>query len=136
VLGAGVGGNLLEWYDFGIYGLLAPGLAGAFFPAEDRIAALIAACGYFLRRRLRETGYQPLPARANDPIPLKQAFTLAPGAMICAVLFTSGYGIVNYLTMVFLPVYASEFGTVAESRVLQINTAAQAVALLLVPFAG
>jgi MHS family proline/betaine transporter-like MFS transporter len=52
------------------------------------------------------------------------------------VLFTSGYGIVNYLTMVFLPVYASEFGTVAESRVLQINTAAQAMALLLVPFGG
>jgi len=28
VLGAGIGGNLLEWYDFGIYGLLAPVLAG------------------------------------------------------------------------------------------------------------
>ena len=248
VLGAGIGGNLLEWYDFGIYRLLAPVLAGVFFPAENRIAALIgayglfaagfamrpiggivlghlgdrlgrrfvliytvvlmglatgaiavlpsyekigvaapllllvlrllqgfsvggqftgsvsslvrrrhsidadlpeaslisarprvccsrqpsprqpspwpaprnsraglwrvpfllggviAACGYFLRRRLRETGYRPLPVRPNDPIPLKQAITLAPGAMICAVLFTSGYGIVNYLTMVFLPV--------------------------------
>jgi MHS family proline/betaine transporter-like MFS transporter len=100
------------------------------------LGGAIAACGYFLRRRLRETGYRPLPARPNDPIPLKQAITLAPGAMICAVLFTSGYGIVNYLTMVFLPVYASEFGTVAESQVLQINTAAQAVALLLVPIAG
>lgn len=280
VLGAGIGGNLLEWYDFGIYGLLAPVLTGVFFPAENRIAALIgayglfaagfamrpiggivlghlgdrlgrrfvliytvvlmglatgaiavlpsyekigvaapllllvlrllqgfsvggeftgsvsylvetaaqhrrgfagsfanfgstagmllaaavaaatvtlaspaqleswawrvpfllggaiAACGYFLRRRLRETGYRPPPARENNPIPLKQAITLAPGAMICAVLFTSGYGIVNYLTMVFLPVYASEFGTVAQSRVLQINAAAQAVALLLVPIAG
>ncbi len=279
-LGAGVGGNLLEWYDFGIYGLLAPVLAGVFFPAEDRIASLIgayglfavgfamrpiggvvlghlgdrlgrrfvlvysvvmmglatgaiaflpgyetigvgapvlllllrllqgfsvggeftgsvsylvetapqhrrgfagsfanfgstagvllaaavsaatvslanpeqldswawrvpfllggviAAAGYFLRRRLRETGYRPPPKRANDPMPLKQAITLAPGAMICAVLFTSGYGIVNYLTMVFLPVYASEFGGVAEARVLQINTAAQAVALVLVPLAG
>ena len=100
------------------------------------LGGAIAACGYFLRRRLRETGYRPLPARPNDPIPLKQAITLAPGAMICAVLFTSGYGIVNYLSMVFLPVYASEFGTVAESQVLQINTAAQAVALLLVPIAG
>jgi len=280
VLGAGIGGNLLEWYDFGIYGLLAPVLAGVFFPAEDRIASLIgayglfavgfamrplggvvlghlgdrlgrrfvlvysvvlmglatgaiaflpsyetigaaapalllvlrilqgfsvggeftgsvsylvetapqhrrgfagsfanfgstagvllaaavaaatvslaspeqleswgwrvpfllggviAAAGYFLRRRLRETGYTPPPARANDPIPLKQAITLAPGAMLSAVLFTSGYGIVNYLTMVFLPVYASEFGGVAEARVLQINTVAQAAALLLVPLAG
>ena len=42
-LSAGPGGNLLEWYDFGIYGLLAPVLAGVFFPGEDRIASLIGA---------------------------------------------------------------------------------------------
>jgi len=279
-LSAGAGGNLLEWYDFGIYGLLAPVLAGVFFPAEDRIASLIGAYGlfaagfamrpiggavlghlgdrvgrrfvlvysivlmglatasiallpsyqaigvgapllllflrlvqgfsvggeftgsvsflvetapqhrrgfvgsfanfgstagmllaaavaaatvtlaspgqleswawrvpfliggviaagaYVLRRRLRETGYQPPTARSNDPMPLKKAITLAPWTMVVAVLFASGYGIVNYLTMVFLPIYASEFGGVAESRVLQINTAAQAAALVLVPFAG
>jgi MHS family proline/betaine transporter-like MFS transporter len=280
VLGAGVGGNLLEWYDFGIYGLLAPVLAGVFFPPEDRIAALIgayglfavgfamrpiggvvlghlgdrlgrrfvlvysvvlmglatgaiaflpgydrigiaapalllvlrlvqgfsvggeftgsvsflvetapqhrrglagsfanfgstagmllaaavaaatvslaseealhswgwripfliggaiAAGGYFLRRRLRETGYRPPPKRASDPLPLMQAIRLAPGAMLCAILFTSGYGIVNYLSMVFLPVYASEFGGLAEGSVLQITTLAQAVALLVVPLSG
>ena len=56
--------------------------------------------------------------------------------MVYAVLFTSGYGIVNYVTMVFLPVYASEFGSITESLALQINTAAQAVALLVVPVAG
>jgi MHS family proline/betaine transporter-like MFS transporter len=33
-LTAGAGGNLLEWYDFGVYGLLAPLLAGVFFPPE------------------------------------------------------------------------------------------------------
>jgi MFS transporter, MHS family, proline/betaine transporter len=279
-LSAGAGGNLLEWYDFGIYGLLAPVLAGVFFPPEDRMASLIGAYGlfavgfamrpiggvvlghlgdrlgrrfvliysivlmglataaiallpsyeqiglgapllllllrlvqgfsvggeftgsvsylvetapqhrrgfagsfanfgstagmllaaavaaatvtlaapeqlhawawrlpfllggaiavggFFLRRRLHDTGYQPKPKRAHDPLPLQQAITLAPGAMIGAVLFTSGYGIVNYLTMVFLPVYASEFGAVPESQVLQLNTVAQAVALVLVPIAG
>jgi len=46
-LSAGAGGNLLEWYDFGVYGLLAPVLAGVFFPPEDRIAALIGAYGLF-----------------------------------------------------------------------------------------
>src|SRR4026208_2549161 len=45
VLGAGIGGNLLEWYDFGIYGLLAPVLARVFFPAENRIAARIGGYG-------------------------------------------------------------------------------------------
>jgi MHS family proline/betaine transporter-like MFS transporter len=279
-LSAGAGGNLLEWYDFGIYGLLAPVLAAVFFPAEDLIASLIgayslfavgfamrpiggivlghlgdqlgrrfvliysivlmglattaiaflpgyrtigvsapllllllrvvqgfsvggeftgsvnylvetapqhrrglagsfanfgstagmllaaavaaatvtlanpeqlqgwawrvpfllggffAAGGYFLRKRLREPGYQPPPARADDPLPLRQAITLAPRAMLAAVLFASGYGIVNYLTMVFLPVYASEFGRIAEISALQLNTAAQAVALLVVPLAG
>ena len=278
-LSAGASGNLLEWYDFGIYGLLAPVLATVFFPAEDRVASLIGAYGlfaagfamrpiggivlghlgdrlgrrfvliysvvlmgfataaiaflpdyetlgvgapllllflrilqgfsvggeftgsvsylvetapqhrrgfagsfanfgstagmllaaavaattvtlaspeqlhswawrvpfllggiaaagvYFLRKRLRESGYKPS-AQADEPLPLKQAITLAPWAMVCAVLFTSGYGIVNYLTMVFLPVYASEFGTVSKSLVLQINTSAQAAALMLVPFAG
>jgi MHS family proline/betaine transporter-like MFS transporter len=279
-LTAGAGGNLLEWYDFGIYGLLAPVLAGVFFPTEDRVASLIGAyalfavgfamrpiggivlghlgdrlgrrfvlvysvvlmglatgaiallpgyatigvaapalllllrlvqgfsvggeftgsasylvetapphrrgfagsfanlgstagmllaaavaattvslaspealqswawrlpfllggaialCAYFLRRSLRETGYRPKAPRADDPLPLKQAITQAPAAMAMAVLFTSGYGIVNYLTMVFLPVFASEFGDVAEANALQINTAAQGVALLVVPLSG
>jgi MFS family permease len=44
---ASVGGNILEWYNFGVYGLLAPVLAGVFFPAEDRLAALIGAYGLF-----------------------------------------------------------------------------------------
>jgi MHS family proline/betaine transporter-like MFS transporter len=279
-LSAGAGGNLLEWYDFGIYGLLAPVIASDFFPADDRIASLIGAYGlfaagfamrpigglvlghlgdrlgrrfvlvysivlmgcataaiaflpryetigvgapllllllrlvqgfsvggeftssasylvetapqhrrgfagsfanfgstagmllaaavaaatvtlssaeqlhgwawrvpfllgglisagaYFLRRRLRDSGYQPHAAQPNALPPLREAFTKAPRAMAYAVLFTSGYGIVNYVTMVFLPVYASEFGGVSESTVLQINTAAQAAALLLVPFSG
>jgi hypothetical protein len=46
-LSAGAGGNLLEWYDFGIYGLLAPVIASDFFPADDRIASLIGAYGLF-----------------------------------------------------------------------------------------
>jgi MHS family proline/betaine transporter-like MFS transporter len=100
------------------------------------LGGAIAAGGFFLRRRLREEGYRPKAKRAHDKLPLKQAITQAPGAMIAAVLFTSGYGIVNYLTMVFLPVYASEFGGVPESRVLQINTVAQAAALVIVPIAG
>jgi MHS family proline/betaine transporter-like MFS transporter len=44
---AGGVGNLLEWYDFGIYGLFAPILAHLFFPAHDRVASLIGAYAGF-----------------------------------------------------------------------------------------
>src|ERR1700747_27262 len=44
---AGAVGNVLEWYDFGLYGLFAPILAPLFFPAHDRIASLIGAYGGF-----------------------------------------------------------------------------------------
>jgi hypothetical protein len=40
VVTAGVIGNVLEWYDFAIYGFLAPILAAMFFPATDpRVSA-------------------------------------------------------------------------------------------------
>jgi MHS family proline/betaine transporter-like MFS transporter len=100
------------------------------------LGGLIALGGYFLRRRLPDDGYEASTRRKAEPLPLRQAVTQAPGTMLCAVIFTSGYGIVNYLTMVFLATYASEFGTIAENRALQINTAAQAVALFVVPLAG
>jgi MHS family proline/betaine transporter-like MFS transporter len=44
---AGAVGNIVEWYDFGLYGLLAPVLASLFFPSHDRIAGLLAVYGGF-----------------------------------------------------------------------------------------
>ncbi len=100
------------------------------------IGGLIACAGYFLRARLEETGFRPAPRSGNETPPLRQAFAEAPITILYAVLFTSGYGIVNYITMVFLPTYASEFAHIAENRALAINTAAQALALLIVPISG
>lgn len=39
---ASVVGNVVEWYDFAIYGFLVPVIATQFFPAEDRTASLLA----------------------------------------------------------------------------------------------
>jgi MHS family proline/betaine transporter-like MFS transporter len=47
VLTAGVIGNVLEWYDFAVYGFFAPILAEQFFPAGDRMVSLLAAFGAF-----------------------------------------------------------------------------------------
>jgi MHS family proline/betaine transporter-like MFS transporter len=47
VLTAGVVGNVLEWYDFAVYGFFAPILAAQFFPSDDRLVSLLAAFGAF-----------------------------------------------------------------------------------------
>jgi MHS family proline/betaine transporter-like MFS transporter len=44
---AGIVGNIIEWYDFALYGYFASILAVLFFPSGDRIAALIATYGVF-----------------------------------------------------------------------------------------
>jgi MFS transporter, MHS family, proline/betaine transporter len=99
------------------------------------IGGVIAVAGYFLRHRLRETGFVPKPS-ARRSLPLREAIAKAPGAMLLALLFTSGYGVANYLTMVFLPTYAAEFGGVPAEQALQANTAGQALALFVVPLAA
>ena len=40
-------GNLLEWYDFAVYGYLAQPLGEAFFPAESNSAALLSSFAVF-----------------------------------------------------------------------------------------
>jgi MHS family proline/betaine transporter-like MFS transporter len=98
------------------------------------LGGVIAALGFVLRNRLGSEESRPV--TDAHTIPLKRAIADAPKTMIWSILFASGYGVVNYLTMVFLPTYANQFGNIAESRVLQINTAAQALALVIVPAAG
>ncbi len=44
---AGAIGNVLEWYDFAVYGFLAPILGQLFFPAEDPAASLRGAFSVF-----------------------------------------------------------------------------------------
>ena len=43
----GVVGNVLEWYDFAVYGYFAPIIGAQFFPTENKLAALISAFGVF-----------------------------------------------------------------------------------------
>ncbi|MBW1783421.1 MAG: MFS transporter [Deltaproteobacteria bacterium] len=44
---AGVIGNVLEWYDFAVFGYYAPIIGTLFFPSESKYAALIKAFGVF-----------------------------------------------------------------------------------------
>ncbi|HYC33348.1 MAG TPA: MFS transporter, partial [Gemmatimonadales bacterium] len=44
---AGVAGNVLEWYDFALFGFFAAQIGHHFFPADDPTASLLAAFGTF-----------------------------------------------------------------------------------------
>jgi MHS family proline/betaine transporter-like MFS transporter len=44
---AGVAGNVLEWYDFALFGFFARQIGAHFFPASDPTASLLAAFGTF-----------------------------------------------------------------------------------------
>jgi MHS family proline/betaine transporter-like MFS transporter len=44
---AGAIGNVLEWYDFGLFGFLAPVIAREFLPAEDKVASLLGTFGVY-----------------------------------------------------------------------------------------
>ncbi len=111
---------------------------------------VLALVAYLLRRHLPpEDGEdeRDSPRRHTEPQrsliarlifrwPALQAFREAPRTMTVTLLFTCGYGVSNYLVMVFLPTFAREFAGVNESTALTINTAGQALALAVVPLAG
>lgn len=51
ISGAAVG-NMLEWFDYSLYGYLSATLAKVFFPSSDPIVSLIAAFAAFSVRSL------------------------------------------------------------------------------------
>ncbi len=46
-IAAGVVGNMLEWYDFSIYGFFAVQIGAAFFHTDDRVVQALSAFGVF-----------------------------------------------------------------------------------------
>src|SRR5262245_52167211 len=47
VIAAGAIGNVLEWYDFAIYGYFAAAIGRTFFPKQDAVAQILSAFGIF-----------------------------------------------------------------------------------------
>jgi MFS transporter, MHS family, proline/betaine transporter len=46
-IAAGIAGNVMEWYDFSVYGYFAAIIGRHFFPTSDRTTSLLAAFGVF-----------------------------------------------------------------------------------------
>jgi MFS family permease len=74
VIGASSAGTLIEWYDFYIFGSLAPIMSGLFFPKENPTAALLSTLAIFA------TGFAVRPfgavffGRIGDIVGRKYAF--------------------------------------------------------------
>ena len=79
--------------------------------------------------------FKPVPSFAAR-WPALDAFRRTPRAMIFTLIFCCGYGISNYLVMVFLPTFAHEFAGIDAAAALKINTAGQALALVIAPLTG
>src|SRR5258708_28618811 len=47
VIAAGIAGNVMEWYDFSVYGYFARTIGNLYFPTEDPGASLLAAFAVF-----------------------------------------------------------------------------------------
>jgi MHS family proline/betaine transporter-like MFS transporter len=93
---AGAVGNVLEWYDFGLFGYFAPILARQFLPAEDKLASLLGTFSVFATGFLMRPFGGLLFGYVGDRLGRKRALELS-------VLLMAG----STTLLGFLPTHAS-----------------------------
>jgi MHS family proline/betaine transporter-like MFS transporter len=78
---AGIAGNVMEWYDFTVYGYFAAIIGRQFFPAEDPISSLLAAFGVFAAGFLMRPFGSLLFGHIGDKMGRKAALTASVALM-------------------------------------------------------
>jgi len=96
IIMAGLVGNVMEWYDFAVYGYFASVIGHQFFPADDPATSLIAAFGAFAAGFLVRPLGGLLFGRIGDLVGRQRVLTLS---IITMALPT--------VLMAFLPTYAT-----------------------------
>jgi MHS family proline/betaine transporter-like MFS transporter len=81
VIAAGAIGNVLEWYDFAIYGYFATAIGHAFFPKEDPVAQVLSAFGIFAVGYLMRPVGGALVGYIGDKFGRRAALTFSVTAM-------------------------------------------------------
>ncbi|MDP2375652.1 MFS transporter [Reyranella sp.] len=80
-IAVGAIGNVLEWYDFAIYGYFAAAIGRAFFPSEDPVAQVLAAFGIFAVGFLMRPVGGALIGHIGDKFGRRAALTFSVAAM-------------------------------------------------------
>jgi MFS transporter, MHS family, proline/betaine transporter len=78
---AGLVGNVLEWYDFSVYGYFAVSIGHHFFPSENPTTSLLAAFGVFAAGFLMRPAGAVLFGRIGDKWSRERALSLSVLAM-------------------------------------------------------
>jgi MFS transporter, MHS family, proline/betaine transporter len=81
VIAAGMIGNVLEWYDFAIYGYFATAIGRQFFPHEDAVAQLLSAFGVFALGYVMRPVGGVLIGHIGDSFGRRAALTFSVAAM-------------------------------------------------------
>ena len=78
---AGIAGNVMEWYDFTVYGYFASVIGIQFFPSGDRLSSLIASFGVFAAGFLMRPVGSLIFGHIGDRVGRKAALTMSVAAM-------------------------------------------------------
>lgn len=101
------------------------------------VGGVIGGISILLRRNLSESEHFKRHHRDRaETSPLLQAFTTDRLKMIKAIMFASAYGVIFYIPLVYLPEWLHSQTGMPRQTALQINTAATALLLTLVPVMG
>src|SRR2546423_5883661 len=107
VIAAGVIGNVLEWYDFAIYGYFASAIGREFFPHEDAVAQLLSAFSIFALGYLMRPLGGVVVGHIGDQFGRRAALTYSVAAMAIPTFLIGllpGYATLGLLAPVALTV--------------------------------
>jgi MFS transporter, MHS family, proline/betaine transporter len=80
-IAAGIAGNVMEWYDFSVYGYFAAVIGREFFPARNPTSSLLAAFGVFAAGFVMRPVGSLLFGYVGDKLGRKLALTASAGLM-------------------------------------------------------
>ena len=105
VIAAGAIGNVLEWYDFAIYGYFATAIGRTFFPREDPVAQVLSAFGIFAVGYLMRPIGGAVVGYIGDKYGRRAALTFSVTAMAIPTFLVGvlpGHGLLGILAPILL----------------------------------